>query len=273
MSRVSALAVTRMTGIKRSVASRLSSLRTEIPSSFGIMTSSRTRSGSSSRARTSASYPSSAVTTRKPCELSLTRSTSRFVGLSSTTRIRGGFRKRGPSALGQKFANFGEDHARAEWLGEIAVASSGKCLRIVAGHRIRGDGDDGNMAQVRVSLDSTRGFIAIDDRKLNIHENEVGSLFRRHGDAFFAVDRLQHFEAGIGEQIVEDTPIVLGILDDQDALAHAACLWSVARNGKTMLNVEPTPGVDSRSIWPPCTLIRRRAIDNPSPVPPFCRVM
>ena len=50
MSRVSALAVTRMMGTKRGVISALSSLRTEMPSSFGIMTSSRTRSGSSVRA-------------------------------------------------------------------------------------------------------------------------------------------------------------------------------------------------------------------------------
>src|SRR6476619_226302 len=129
------------------------------------------------------------------------------------------------------------------------------------------------MPQVRIGLDPTGRLVSIDDGKLNIHENEIGALRRRHGNAFLSVDRLDDFEAGIGKQIVENPPIVLGVLDDQYALAHAACLWSVARSGKTILKVEPTPGVDSRSIWPPCTLIRRRAIDNPSPVPPFCRVM
>ena len=93
-----------------------------------------------------------------------------------------------------------------------------------------------------------RRVASIDDGKLNIHENEIGALRRRHGHAFLSVDRLDDFEAGIGKQIVENPPIVLGVLDDQYALAHAACLWSVARSGKTILNVEPTPGVDSRPI-------------------------
>ena len=63
MSRGSALAVTMMTGTNFSLASCLSSLSTEMPSSFGIMTSSRTRSGSSARACASAASPSAAVTT------------------------------------------------------------------------------------------------------------------------------------------------------------------------------------------------------------------
>ena len=99
-----------------------------------------------------------------------------------------------------------------------------------------------------ISLDPTGCLVSIDDGKLNIHENEIRALRRRHGDAFLSVDRFDYFEAGIGKQIVENPPIVLGVLDDQYALAHAACLWSVARSGKTILNVEPTPGVDSRPI-------------------------
>ena len=120
--------------MKESAASRLSSLRTEMPSSLGIMMSSRTRSGSSSRARRSASSPSTAVTTSYPCALSRTRSTSKFVRLSSATSIRGGVRKRRlPSASPQEFAHLGENDARAERFGEIAVASRRQRLRIVAG--------------------------------------------------------------------------------------------------------------------------------------------
>ena len=49
--------------MKRSAAPCLSCLSTAMPSSFGIMISSSTRSGSSSRTRASASSPSAAVTT------------------------------------------------------------------------------------------------------------------------------------------------------------------------------------------------------------------
>src|ERR1700730_15183719 len=274
MSRVSALAVTRMTGVKGSAVSPLSCLRTEMPSSFGIMMSSRTRSGSSSRARRSASSPSTAVTTSYPCALSRTRSTSKFVGLSSATSIRGGVRKRRlPSASPQEFAHFGENDARAERFGEIAVASRFQRLRIVAGQGIGRDGDDRDVPQFRICFDSTGRLIAVDDRQLNIHENEVRPDLGCHCNSLFPIDSLQYLETGIGEQIVENTSIVLGILDDEYALAHAACLRSSARIGKKMVKVEPVPGVERRSMRPPCAVSRRRAIESPSPVPPFCRVM
>src|SRR3984893_3533979 len=206
MSRGSALGVTRMTGMKGSVGSPLSCLRTEMPSSLGIMMSSRTRSGSSSRARRSASSPSTAVTTSYPCALSRTRSTSKFVRLSSATSIRGGVRKRRlPSGSPQAFAHFGEDDARAERLGEIAVASRLQRLRIVAGQRIGRDGADRGVAQVRICFDPTGRLIAVDDRQLNIHENEVRADPRRHCNSLFPIDGLQYLETGIGQQIVENT--------------------------------------------------------------------
>src|SRR5215470_14692105 len=251
MSRVSALAVTRMTGMKGSAASPLSCLRTEMPSSFGIMMSSRTRSGSSSRARPSASSPSTALMTSYPCAVSRTRSTSKFVRLSSTTNIRGGVRKRQlPSASPQEFAHFGENDARAERLGEIAVASRRQRLGIVAGQGIGRDGDDRDVPQFRICFDRTGRLIAVDDRQLNIHENEVGSGLRCHCNSLFPINGLQYLETGIGEQIVENTSIVLRILDDEYAFAHAACLRSAARIGKKMVKVEPTPSVDCRSMRP-----------------------
>ena len=57
---VSALAVTRMIGMKGRLASALSCRHTSMPSIFGIITSSRMRSGRCSRAIASASSPSAA---------------------------------------------------------------------------------------------------------------------------------------------------------------------------------------------------------------------
>ena len=77
----------------------------------------------------------------------------------------------------------------------------------------------------------------------------------------------------MGEQIPEDAPIVLGILYNENAFLHANCLCSCTRTGTTMLKVEPTPRVESKSIRPPCIPTSWREIDNPSPVPPFFRVL
>ena len=62
MSFGSALAVTMMIGMKGSEASARSRRQTSNPSSLGIITSSRIRSGCASRAAASASSPSAAVT-------------------------------------------------------------------------------------------------------------------------------------------------------------------------------------------------------------------
>jgi hypothetical protein len=108
--------------------------------------------------------------------------------------------------------------------GEIAVASRRERLRIVAGQSVGGDGNDRNVAQVRIGLDPSRRLIAVDYRQLNVHQNEVGPALGRHRHALLAVDSLQYLETGIGEQIIENAPVVLGILDDEDALGHAAFL-------------------------------------------------
>src|ERR1700730_14189585 len=79
----------------------------------------------------------------------------------------------------------------------------------------------------------------LDNRKLNVHENEIGPAFLRHRYPFLAVEGLDHVEACIGEQIVENTPVVLAILDHQNLLAHAglACTSTVA--GSANAKIEP----------------------------------
>src|SRR2546425_726802 len=63
MSFASVIAVTRMIGVNEGSGIAFSRRQTSIPSTFGIMTSSRIKSGRASRATASASAPSTAVTT------------------------------------------------------------------------------------------------------------------------------------------------------------------------------------------------------------------
>src|SRR5215469_8915384 len=55
----------------------------------------------------------------------------------------------------EEFADFGEELARAEGFGDIAVAAGGMGLRLVAGERIRGDGDDRHLRQLGSGADLT----------------------------------------------------------------------------------------------------------------------
>src|SRR5262249_5916376 len=64
---------------------------------------------------------------------------------------------------------------------------------------------------------------------LDIHEDEVGLLARRHRDAALAVDRLDQLVAGGGQQVAHDLPVILGVLDHENALAHSITSSARAR--------------------------------------------
>ena len=154
----------------------------------------------------------------------------------------------------QQLADLGQNLPRAERFGQIPVASRRPRLGFVAGQRVRGDGDDRNMTQIRIGLDPPRRLIAIDDRKLNVHENEIRPALGRHCDALLAVDRLDQLEAGIGEQILR-----MRRLFSVSSMTRISLLMPVAsapltRIGTTMVKVEPTPTIDCTSMRPPCTL-------------------
>src|SRR5262249_50813284 len=122
----------------------------------------------------------------------------------------------------------------------------------------------------RVGADATRRVVGVEHRQLDIHQDEIGMMRRRHADAAFSVRGLDQLEAGTGEEIAQDAPVVLGILDHQDAF-HCGCLCSVTRTGTRMRNVEPVPRTESTVIVPPCISTKRRAMARPRPVPPLWR--
>src|SRR5438034_7255832 len=108
------------------------------------------------------------------------------------------------------------------------------------------------MSRRRISLDAPSGLIAVDDRKLDVHEDEVRMLIHCHGHAGHAVHRLDDVVSGGGEQIAEDLAVVLGIFDHKNALFHAASFCCSARIGTTIRKVEPTPSSEATEIVPPC---------------------
>src|SRR5438477_3661 len=64
---------------------------------------------------------------------------------------------------------------------------------------------------------------------------------RRHRHPFGAVHRLDQLVIEAGQQVADDLAVVLGILDDQDPLLHAASIISSTWTGSTTRKVEPWP--------------------------------
>src|SRR5262249_30843715 len=124
-----------------------------------------------------------------------------------------------------------------------------------------------------IGLDLARGGVAIHDRQLDIHQNEIGPLLCDCRQRLLAVFGLRDFVVGRGKHIADDLPIIRLVLDHQNALAHAASTSRSTTTGSVKANVEPWPGCDSTQIRPPCISMMRLEMASPKPVPPFLRVM
>src|SRR6516225_11622966 len=100
-------------------------------------------------------------------------------------------------------------------------------------------------------------------RQLNVHENKVGMLLFRSANAGLAIPGLRHLISGTAQEIAEDLPIVLLVLNYQNAFAHAASTCRSTFTGRVNANVEPWPGCDSTQILPPCISIMRFDMARP----------
>src|SRR6516225_12177640 len=164
--------------------------------------------------------------------------------------------------------------AWAERLWHVVITTRRSRLLLFTTERIRGDGDDRNRSQRRISFDPARCGVTIHDRHLNIHQDEIRPLLCNGRERLLAVFRLGDLIVGRGKHVANDLATIRLVLDHQNALAHA--VGSTCRStmtGSVKVNVEPWPGCDSTQIRPPCISMIRLEMASPNPVPPFFLVM
>src|SRR5215510_3429863 len=199
---------------------------------------------------------------------------SRFISLSSTTRMRGGsFIMSAPKQpLWHILADLGQQRARTIWFGDVGIAPRRSCLAFIAAQSIGRDRDDWNCAQRRVGLDAARYLVAVEQRQLDVHQDQVRPFPSCNSQRFLPIFGFDDLVPGVRQQIPENPPIVLLILDYQDAFAHDGPSSRCTLTGRVKKNVDPLSTSDSTQIRPLCISMIRLAIDKPSPVPPFLRV-
>src|SRR6516162_5181729 len=110
-------------------------------------------------------------------------------------------------------------------------------------------------------------------RQLDVHENKVGMLLFRSANTGLAIPGFRHLISGTAQEVAENLPIILLVLDYQNSFAHAASTCRSTMTGSVKVNIEPWPGCDSTQILPPCISMMRLDIASPKPVPPFLRVI
>ena len=74
----------------------------------------------------------------------------------------------------------------------------------------------------RQSLDPARTLIAVEHRKLDVHQHEIGMLGFGFGDALDPGRGFNDLVASALQRKTRDLPQVLQVLDDEYAVGHAA---------------------------------------------------
>ncbi len=73
-----------------------------------------------------------------------------------------------------------------------------------------------------IGLDPARRLVAVHDRQLDVHQDQVGPLLGDGGERLLAVFGLDQLVTGAAQQIAQDLPVVLLILDHKNALRSCA---------------------------------------------------
>src|SRR3989454_4196192 len=125
-------------------------------------------------------------------------------------------------------------------LGEVVVAADGERLLLVAGHRLRGEGDDAHAVATIHLADALGGLPAVHDRHLEVHEDQVGEIGAHGVDRLLAVGGLADVElADLAQAIDEDATVVLVVLDHQDLLQHRSSSLAGTRSTRSVCGPRP----------------------------------
>src|SRR5262249_48230328 len=142
-------------------------------------------------------------------------------------------------------------------------------LTLVARQGVRGNSDYRNFLHSWIGFDAPGRLVAVHDRQLNIHQDQVRPLSLNGRQCFFAAFGFDQLISSVTEHIAKNAPVARLTFNPQDAFPHGSLTCRSTFTGIVNANVEPLPTSDSTQMRPPCIPMMRLAIDSPKPVPPF----
>src|SRR6516225_9956318 len=134
-------------------------------------------------------------------------------------------------ALGENAPNGCDKTLEFDRFGVELIAPRRECLFALAGERMRGEGDNGDVAGLRIALEPPRSLPAVDDGHFEVHQDNVRPLGSGHLASFLAVLRRQHLE--IAEQLephLEHEDVVV-VVFDVEQFGHDAASISLLTAG------------------------------------------
>src|SRR5215470_13151135 len=175
--------------------------------------------------------------------------------------------------LGEEAADQLEEIQGAVRLGHVRGRPRLEGFLLVSRQGEGGDGDDRGLGSGRLGPEGPRGLDARDLRQLHVHEDKIGTLLPRDRHAALPVDGLQELVGGEPQEVLDEPPVDLVVLDVEDRFPAHVLLPASARTGIEKKKLEPSPTTLSAHTRPPCISTNRLVMLRPSPVPPKSRAM
>src|SRR5262245_24612162 len=92
-------------------------------------------------------------------------------------------------AVGENAANGCDQPIKFDRFGVELIASRRERLFAFTGERMRGEGNNGNVASLRIALEPPCGFPAVNDRHFEVHQDDIGTLGSCHLAALLPILR------------------------------------------------------------------------------------
>src|SRR5262249_20308906 len=97
-------------------------------------------------------------------------------------------------AVGENAPDGCDQPIKFDRLGVELIAPCRERLFAFTGERVRGEGDDGDLAGLGIALEPSCRFPAVDHGHFEVHQDDIGALAERHCAALLAILRRQHLE-------------------------------------------------------------------------------
>src|SRR6516162_1183184 len=147
--------------------------------------------------------------------------------------------------LEQVLTNFRQQVAWAVRLRHVVITSRCSRYTFFPIQCMRGDGDDGDRPQRGIGLDLACDRVAVHDRQVNTHQDEIGPVLRDSRERLLGVFGLGDFTIDTAKQIANNLAIIFLALHPQYAFAHVGSTCRSTMTGSVKVNVEPRPGETS----------------------------
>lgn len=124
--------------------------------------------------------------------------------------------------IDEKLADRAQQLVNPDRLGDIALATAAKNAVLIAAHRERGHREDRYVLELAIALDDLSNFQAGDTWELNVHDNQIRSVFARQSDGLHAVPGAQRPVTMGLKNVVKQLHIKLVVLDNEYCFRHDA---------------------------------------------------